>query len=190
MMYFRLAVISILMASSAAFAQERSGVAGHTPFDELLEVTYFIKNYKESAVVSARVLGARNQGSDREYAAFMARVVDADLSDLQACMGRAYAAGPLTVADAEELVRIFQSRIGVRVLDLTQQVVIADIERGFHKPLDVALLGDSERREIALLFQRPVFVRYNAYIASQAQAVSTRACIAASRVGKESGIKF
>src|SRR5271155_2951605 len=101
MKHFRLAAIPILILSSGAFAQGQSGAA-RTPFDELLEVTHFIKNYKESAAVSAGVFGARAQGSDREYAAFMARVVNADLSDLQACMSRAYAAGPLTQSDAKE----------------------------------------------------------------------------------------
>ena len=160
------------------------------PFVQLVKATRFVANYKESAIVSAKVFGARAQGSDKEYAGFMAKVVSADLTDIQDCMSRVYAAGPLTSTDAESLVAIFKSPIGTRVLDLSQSMVIADIERGIHKPPDPSVLTEAERRELAMLYQTPVFARYNALVTSQLFSVAVGACLALSKVAKESGIKF
>jgi glycosylphosphatidylinositol transamidase (GPIT) subunit GPI8 len=52
-----------------------------SPYDDLLEATRFVQNYRETAEVSAKVFGARAQGSDKEYATFMAKVAKADLHD-------------------------------------------------------------------------------------------------------------
>jgi hypothetical protein len=185
-----IATVLVLSALVSTAARAEVSTPIEAPFDQLLEASRFIPNYKETAAVSARVFGARAQGSDKEYAAFMAKVAKADLTDLQTCLSRAYAAGPLTANDAEELVQIFRSPIGVRLLGLSQQMAIADIERGSHKQLDPSILTDSERRELALVYQKPVFARYSAFIISQTCAESTRTCLASSKVAKENGIKF
>lgn len=82
------------------------------------------------SAVSARVFGARAQGSDREFAAFSAKVLVAYLTDYRGCMSRAYAVGPLTEADARELTRIFRTPAEERWNVIAQQSLISAIETG------------------------------------------------------------
>jgi hypothetical protein len=185
------AVLATTLATPTVFAQTASTeVSDPTPFVELLTATRFIENYKETAAVSARVFAARGQGSDKEYSAFMAKVASANLSDMRLCLAHAYAATSLTIADARELVAIFKTPIGLKVIDLSQRWNLSNITRGSVKPMDASLLSDSERIELSQLYKRSVFARYNSVVAGESIAAATRACLGSSKVAKEADVKF
>lgn len=142
------------------------------------------------ASVSAAVFATRTQGSDGQFAAFMAKVAKVDLSDFKLCISKAYAVGSLAVGDAKELVEVFRSPGGQRVLELSQQMLIADLRRGYHKPLDPSYFTPSDRQNVARIYKMPVFQRYGAFITSPAFKSATRGCVASSAIGRESGVKF
>src|SRR4051794_10914271 len=100
----RIAAAALSVFSSLGLhAQSPEAIAA---FSDLMEARHFIRNYQQVAAVSAKVYGDRGQGSDREFAAFSAKAAAADLTDYRNCMSRAFASGPLSEADAKELVRI------------------------------------------------------------------------------------
>lgn len=165
-------------------------VGDSEPFLDLLRATRFIEQYKETAAVSARIYAARGQGSDKEFAMFMAKMAQSDLSDVESCMARSYAAGPLTTSDAQELATAFRSPIGVKVLAVSLRWQTANIERGSVQPMDASHLSDGERLELAELHRKPAFARYNTMATSASTAAATRTCLAASKVAKGTGIKF
>jgi hypothetical protein len=156
-------------------------------FLRLVDVTHFIPNYKKMAAVSAKSFAARGQGSDREYASFMDKVASSDLSDIRFCIGQAYMSASLSQTDANELVQLFQTPIGIKSIELSQQMLIEDIQRGLHKPFDPQLLTESERKELAHLSLLPVFVRYSQIVTGSNFQGAVRKCVLASKALRENG---
>ncbi len=156
-----------------------------TAFVRLVDVTHFISNYKQMAAVSAKAFAARGEGSNREYARHMEEVASSDLSDIRLCVSQAYMSTSLSQTDANELVQIFQTPIGIRALELSQQMLIEDIQRGSHKPIDMQLLKESERKELAQLSLRPVFVRYSQTVAEPNFQAAVRTCALTSKTLRE-----
>lgn len=173
-----------LSAASGALAGSKD-IAVYT---ELVDASHFVKNYKRTASETAAIFAARGRGNDKQFAAFLAKVAKADLSDFKICISGAYATGPLTVGDAKELIKVFRSSAGQRVLDLSQQMLVADMRRGYHEPLDPSRLSESDRQDIVSLYKMPVFQRYGAFISSPAFKSAIQTCLVASKVGRDSGL--
>jgi len=168
------AVAPCLLISAGLHAQDLKAVAA---FDDLLTANHFIQNYQEQSAAMARVFGARAQGSDREFAAFSAKVAAADLTHYRGCMSKAYAAGPLTEADAIELARMFRTPAEEHLNAITERSAIANIEAGSNRGTDLSLLSDSDRRQVAVDRNSPLYARYVAFLVGQEHARFREVCL-------------
>jgi hypothetical protein len=166
---------------------------GDDIYIQLVDATHFIDNYKETAAVSAQVFSARNQGSDRQYAQFMAFMAHADLSDIKACVAKAYSGPMMTERDARELVELFESPFGQKILDLSQQMVINDIRHGASQGVDPSAwnaLSSQDRQQFLEIRSRPSFVHYGQVTSSPAFRAGIGHCLLGSKAAKASGIKL
>lgn len=158
-------------------------------FLQLVDATRFLANYKEMAGVSARVSAKRAPSEQNPNAAFLAKVAVADLSDMRDCMGRSYAGGPITPKDAVQLVRMFNSPLGKKVLDITHKGIIASLDKDAYPPADWSSITEEERPQTQAFFENPAFEHYGSLISNPAFEQATTACLAASKVGKANGFK-
>lgn len=183
------ALLLFLSACNAALGADTSAIQAEPDkaFLQLVDATRFLAHYKETAAVSARVSGKRARGEQNPHAAFMAKVAVADLSDMRACMGRAYASGPITPADAVQLVRMFNSPLGKKVLDITHKGMLASLDKDAYRPVDWSSITEEERAETPAFFAHPAFAHYGALMSDPAFGQAVTACLAASRVGKANG---
>jgi len=193
MNYFhaRLFTATVALLPFAFFAQAtESQNTVNNAYIQLLEATRFISNYKQVASISAKVFAARGQGNDREYASLMAKIAVSDLSDIKVCFAGAYSGNALTVEDAQDLVEIFKSPIGSKILDLSQNMLIANIERAAHQSPSPVVLTDIDRKQMIAIYKRPSFTHYGTMLSSPSFGANVKTCLMGSRVVRESGIKF
>lgn len=184
-------ILTLLLAATASASGFAYGeTSNDSAYLQLVDATRFIANYKQMAAISAKVFAVRAKGSDKEFASVMATVASADLSDTRQCISQAYASSSLSPTDAKELAEIFRTPIGIKVLDLSQQMLVDDIERGSHKPIDPSLLTEPERKELFQVYQRPVFARYSRLVVGPTFQAAAGACILSSKAIKASGAKF
>ncbi|NHZ63968.1 hypothetical protein [Massilia genomosp. 1] len=185
------ALLIFIGACNAALGSDTSTLQAKpdAAFLQLVDATRFLANYKEMAAVSARVSTKRAQGDQNPYAAFLAKVAVADLSDIRDCMGRAYASGPITPTDAVQLVRIFNSPLGKKVIDITHRSIIAKLDQDAFPRVDWSSVTDDERTEMPSIFENPAFQHYAAVISNPAFEQATMACLVSSKVGKANGFK-
>ncbi|NHZ89520.1 hypothetical protein F2P45_10910 [Massilia sp. CCM 8733] len=186
------ALLILTSAGNAALGSETGTIQADpdTAFLQFVDATRFLANYKEMAAVSARVFGARAQGSDSQYAAFMAKVAVADLSDMRGCMGRAYASGSMTSSDAVNLVQIFTSPVGKKVIDISKTMVIDSLEKGTPAPADWSSITPAERAEVVSIYQNPAFQRYGAHVSTPAFQLAIKTCLKSSKVARENGLEL
>lgn len=156
----------------------------------LLKATKYIENYKEAAAVSARVFNARGEGNDKEFARFMNIVATSNLSDVRACMADVYKTHDLTHKDVINLISIFESPLGVKILDQSKRMMIADIEQGNHQALPTNLFTDKERHEMEKMQQNASYRKYGLMTANREFAKGMMKCITESSAVKKAGIKF
>lgn len=184
--------ICLVLGTSSAFAEDRgvSSLGAKNEYVRLLNASKFIENYKEMASVSARVFAARAQGSDKGYARFMKVVSTADLSDIDGCLVKLYANQGVTSADADEVSSFYESPLGAKVLRLSQQMLIGDLERGYHAPPPANSFTADEQQKIIDAYQSPALSHYNRKIASRDFGLGVSKCLATSKAVKQSGIKF
>jgi hypothetical protein len=189
-------VCALFVALSPAMLSAQSmkdSSAGDDIYVQLVDATHFIDNYKEMAAVSAQVFSVRNQGSDRQYAQFMAFMAHADLSDIKACVAKNYADQMMTEGDARELVEIFKSPIGEKILRLSQQMVIDDIRHGAPQGADVSglnALSSEDRQQLLEIRSTPSFVHYGQVTTSSAFRAGVGHCLLGSKAAKASGMKL
>jgi hypothetical protein len=184
------ATLAFLTALAGSSAQSQ-GVADSAadPHTRLLKASRFVENYKEMAAVSARVFGARGKGSDKELAHFMSVVSTADLSDVTGCLVALYRA-QLTREEVATVVTILESPLGEKVIEQSQRMLLADIERGSHQPLGADAFTHEEKRELLEIRQNASFRKYMTMTADRAFGAGTMQCIGQSEAVKKAGIRF
>lgn len=185
-------VVCLALGVFNALAEEStaSSVSVTSEYNRLLSASKFVENYKEMAVVSARVFAARAQGSDKEYARFMRVISTADLSDIDGCLVNLYSNQGLTVDEATEVSLFFESAIGTKILRISQQTLIGDIERGHHVPPPADSFTDEDRLKARDVYQNAAFSKYSRMVAGPKFMMGITRCLVASRAVQRSGIKF
>jgi hypothetical protein len=180
------------LCTGTLLAQE-ANAASDGVYEQLLDVTNFLGNYKEMASVSAEVSAARGKGSDPEFSIVMASVARYGISDVKGCMAQAFSEPPITREDAADLIRTFKTPMGQKVLELGQAMLINDIRHGSPQGPDPALVGaltDRERQELINIRHQLSFVHYGQLMASAGFQRSIGRCLMASKAVRESGVKM
>jgi hypothetical protein len=190
-LFLSISVACLALALNALAEESPVSLSTSTnQYNRLLSASKLVENYKEMASVSARVFAARAQGSDKEYAKFMKVISTADLSDIDGCLVNLYPNQGLTEAEATEVSSFFESSLGTKILRVSQQMLIGDIERGYHVPPPTDILADEERQKVKDVYQNTAFNKYNRTVASREFSSGITRCLAASRAVQRSGIKF
>ncbi|UOD27696.1 hypothetical protein INH39_19560 [Massilia violaceinigra] len=185
------ALLIFISACNAALGSDTGTIQARPDqaFLQLADAARFLANYKEMAAVSVRVSASLEPGDRNPHAAFMAKVAVADLSDMRDCMGRAYASGPVTQQDAVQLVRMFTSPLGKKILDIHHRGLMASLDKDAYPPVDWSSITEEERTETPAFFEHPAFKRYGALISSRAFDHASTACLVESKIGKATGFK-
>jgi hypothetical protein len=187
--YLIVALILILVPVWAS-GQLLVDIPDAADYVRLLNATKFVGNYKEMAAVSARVFGARNQGSDKEFSRAMAVIAAADLTDAEGCLIGVYRTQDLTRQDIVSLVSLFESPLGVKLLQQSQRKLIADVERLSIQPFPANVFTEEEKREIVALQKSVPFRKYSLMSVNREFVAGMIRCITQSRAVKDAGIKF
>jgi hypothetical protein len=181
-------VTALTLIAPLALGQYLTEVPRTADYARLLKATKFVENYREMAAVSARVFGARGQGSDKEYARAMAVVSTADLSDTEGCLVGVYRSQSLTKQDITALVSVFESPLGIKLVQISQRKLVTDLERGSVQPFPAGAFTEEEKRQIVALQQNASFRKYSLISANPAFAASVARCIIESKALKNAGI--
>lgn len=182
-------VVVLLLSASLAQAQDAAEIPA-SEYLRLIKATRFIENLKEMAEVSSKVFGARGQGSDDDYARFMSIVATADLSDVSDCIVAVYKTQELSRHDIVTLVSFFESPLGVKLLEQSQKMIIADIEQGSHQPTPPDVFTEEEKQGIQEIQQNTAYQKYALMTADREFHSGIMKCIAESSAVKKAGIKF
>lgn len=181
-----------LSLSQHIFAQ---GQLSHPPsvpagFLRLLDASKFVENYQASAVVSERVFGQRAQGSDKDYARFMGYIAKTDLASVKPCLASLTMKQGLSEAEAVEVAMIFESPIGLKVLQMSQELALQSIEQ--LRPLQPSFEGWSEedKGRLTVIHQNVAFRKYSALSSNRAHAQGMFECYKGVLSVKYPDIKF
>ncbi|MGO4503629.1 MULTISPECIES: hypothetical protein [unclassified Dyella] len=124
-------VASVALWSAAIHAQAANdATASDGVFEQLVEVTNFLDNYRNMAGVAAEVSAARGKGNDAEFAKLMASVARHGISDVKGCVARGFSGPPMTPQDAANLIKTFKTPMGQKTLELGQAMLINDVRHG------------------------------------------------------------
>jgi len=191
-----LCVTALALAALPALAQRAAQGAAqeaHVPAADYLRLLHASRNveqFKQVAAVSARVYGARDKGTDKEYAQLMGVIATADLSDANDCLVNLYRSQELTREDVAELISIFESPLGVKLLEHSERMLLAAIERGGSQPMQPAAFSDDEKRGLQEIRENAAFRKYGTITANQRFATGMIDCIGQSDAVKKTGIKY
>jgi hypothetical protein len=187
-----LCATALALAALPALAQRAAQVSDVPAADylRLLHASRNVEQFKQVAAVSARVYGARDKGTDKEYAQLMGVIATADLSDANDCLVNLYRSQELTREDVAELISIFESPLGVKLLEHSERMLLAAIERGGSQPMQPAAFSDDEKRGLQEIRENAAFRKYGAVTANQRFATGMIDCIGQSEAVKKTGIKY
>lgn len=187
-------VASVALWSAAIHAQAANdATASDGVFEQLVEVTNFLDNYRNMAGVAAEVSAARGKGNDAEFAKLMASVARHGIWDVKGCVARGFSGPPMTPQDAANLIKTFKTPMGQKTLELGQAMLINDVRHGSPQgpdPAFVSALTDQERQELISIREQPSFVHYGQLMASGGFQRSIGQCLMASKAFRESGVKM
>jgi hypothetical protein len=185
-----LGVATLLCQAFAQAPAPAAQSAARTAYLRVLDAAKFVENYQASAVVSARVFGARGQGSDKEYAEFMGYVAATDLSGAKPCLAQLLALQDFTAAEADEVSSIYASELGRRIIDETRKLMKETIEQG--RAVSALLEGWSveDKQRLATVYQTNSFRKFNSLGTMRPFMEGTLACYKTVLSAKHPGVKF
>ena len=181
--------LAVALATWPAAAQKAAEVAA-ADYLRLLHASRNVEQFKQVAAVSARVFSARGQGSDKDYARLMSVIAGADLSDADECLVGLYRSQDLTRDDVAALISIFESPLGLKLLEQSERMLLAAIERGGQQPMPPDAFTEDEKRGLQQIREHPSFLKYGRMTANQRFATGMIDCIGQSDAVKKSGIKY
>ena len=184
-----LCAAALALAASPAAAQAAADAAAAS-YLRLLQASRHVEQFKQVAAVSARVFAARGQGSDSEYAQLMGVIAAADLSDANECLVTLYRGQELTQADVATLISIFESPLGKKLLEQSERMLLAAIERGGQQPMPPDAFTEDEKRAMREIRENPSFLKYGRMTANQRFATGMIDCIGQSDAVRKSGIRY
>ena len=184
--------IASLLLLAPTFGGESQGPApSRASLSRLLEVLHFVRAYQEMAAVSERVFKERNQGTDAEFARFMGVVARADLSDMNDCvLNLVERRGRFGQAEVDELVAIFESPLGKKVLAETNRVMRATIEQQIVVKPSFDSFSPQDLQRIREIYQTAVFQKYGAMVSSKEWANGMMQCVLASKDVRAANLKL
>ncbi len=182
----------ILSAATSVSANSPTGNVGMpaSSFLRLVNATQIVENYQYMASVSARVFAARGQGSDKEYAEAMSLAATTDLSGAKGCIATALSGQQLTAAEAAEVSSIFESRVGQRLLNLSRTSTRQSVEQGRMVHPTPEGWTESDRRELAEIYQTPAFRSFSLVSTQRSFAEQMIGCYRSVIHEKHPGAKF
>lgn len=187
-------IVSFALWSAAIHAQATNdATATDGVFDQLVEVTNFLDNYRNMAAVAAEVSAARGKGNDAEFAKLMTSVARHGISDVKGCVARGFSGAPMTPEDAANLIKTLKTPMGQKTLEIGQAMLINDVRHGSPQgpdPAFVSALSDRERQELISIREQPSFVHYGQLLASAGFKRNIGQCLMASKAFRESGVKL
>ena len=189
--FVRLLIGGSAVAFGALMPASASATSNGNVYSQLVDAAHFIENYRESAAVSAQVFAARGQGSDADFAKFMASVARYGIADVKDCVAQAFSNPPMTPDDAADLIKIFKSPMGKKILDLGQATMINNIRHMSSQGVDASTVGKftaEERRDLVEIRRRPSMVHYGQLMGSAVFRSSLGQCIQSSKAARESGL--
>ena len=184
-----LGALALALAAFPAAAQ-KVAEAPAADYLRLLQASRNVEQFKQVAAVSARIFGARGQGSDKEYAQLMGVIATADLSDADQCLVGLYRGQELTREDVATLISIFESPLGAKLLEHSERMLLAALERGGPQPLPPDAFTEDEKRGLQQIRENPAFLKYGRVTANQRFATGMIDCIGQSDAVKKSGIRY
>jgi hypothetical protein len=183
----------LAMALCQAFAQPAPPAAqadGMAAYMRALDASKFVENYQASAVVSARVFGARAQGSDKEYAEYMGYVATTDLSDAKPCLAKLVSLQGFTPAEADEVTAVYLSDLGPRIIEASRKLIREAIEHGRAVPASFEGWSVEDKQRLAVIYQTPSFRSFHMLAARRSFMEGTIACYKTVLSAKHPGVKF
>jgi hypothetical protein len=90
--------------------------------------------------------------------------------------------------DAQTLIAFFESPLGVKFLEHSQRMFVADVERGRHEPPPTDAFTENEKSQIAELQQDAAFAKYGQIVTSKDVWAGMMKCIMDSAAVKKAGI--
>lgn len=184
-----LCALALALAAWPAAGQNAAEVPA-ADYLRLLHASRNVQQFKQVAAVSARIFDARGKGSDREYAQLMSVIATADLSDADQCLVGLYRSGELTREDVATLISIFESPLGAKLLEHSERMLLAALERGGPQPPQPDAFTEDEKRGLQQMRENPSFLKYGRMTANQRFATGMIECIGQSDAVKKSGIKY
>jgi hypothetical protein len=163
--------------------------APRAEFVRLVETSQYVENYRASAVVSARVFGARAQGSDLEYARLMKYVAETDLTDAKPCLA-ALIGNEMTPEEAVEVASLYESKVGQKIITLSRRIMKETIERGEVVRLPDDVWATDERPKVAAIYQNEAFRKFHSLGTKRSFMEGNLACYKNALSTKHPGVKF
>ena len=159
-------------------------------FIRLVEASKSVENYQASAVVSARVFGARAQGSDTEYAEFMGYVAATDLTEAKPCLAFLISKHDITEQEAAEVASVYESAIGIRLVELSRELMKYTIERGRLVQPTADGWSDEDKGKLIAIYQTVSFRKFHALATKRSVMEGSLGCYKAVLSLKHPGVKF
>ena len=156
-----------LLPVLAALAASQSPARAQSPadYERLLKATGYLESFQRTAGVAERVFAARAQGSDPEFARFMGIISRADLAPIRSCVAAVYRQGGFTKAEVLRLVEIFESPLGAKLRDQSEQILAKAYETGALQKPDFSTFSASEIQQVAALNEEDAFRKYGRHAA-------------------------
>ena len=184
-----LGALALALAAGPAAAQKAAEIPA-ADYLRLLHASRNVAQFKQVAALSARIFGARGQGSDKDYAQLMSVIATADLSDADECLVGLYRSQELSREDVAALISIFESPLGAKLLEHSERMLLAALERGGPQPMAPDAFTEDEKRGLQQIRENPSFLKYGRITANQRFATGMIDCIGQSDAVKKSGLKY
>lgn len=187
------ALVAALLLVAAGVSAQDVGEPTSKDYLRLIRSSRYFENMKAMAALSARVFGARNQGSDAEVARLWRVVAQADLSDSHECLISLYRFHGYTRGDIAVLVSFFESPLGLKLSDASQRKLLADLERvsagGKPGPFPMDDFTVGEVRAVKELQGNPSYRKWSLGTTSKDFVQGSMKCLMSTKAVQRAGLK-
>ena len=183
------AIAAIAAFAAMAFAHDVVAQSA-ADYERLLKATGYLESFQRTAAVAERVFTRRAQGSDLDFAKFMGIVARADLAPIRPCVADAYRAGDFTKAEIDRLVEIFESPLGAKIRDQSENLMARSYEAGVAQRPDLAAYTADETQQLAAIYQEIAFQKYGRHSANPASARAVMNCLLKLDAVQRSGLEI